>query len=301
MKEIEMTLTLERKALARKATEVDDLVELINKYKVFGIASLYKVRSRQLQELSKKFRPDVYMKVSKSGLIKRALKKSERFKIDILLNYLTGSDILIFTNLNPFKLTLLFDQSKIRMTAKAGDIALDDIMIPAGNTGMPPGPAISELHEAGIRTRIDSGSVWVLQDTVVAKKGEAISAKVASVLSKLGVKPLEVGLKMLAAYDNELILTSDQLVLDLDGTRAEIEEAVGIAKNLAVNIFYPTTETIRLILQNTHSRAKNVAIKANYATPEVIGELIGKAGTNMMSLVATLAKINKDVIPPGLG
>ncbi|MDQ1280950.1 MAG: large subunit ribosomal protein [Thermoproteota archaeon] len=293
-----MTLTLERKALARKATEVDDLVELINKYNVFGIASLYKVRSRQLQELSKKFRPDVCMKVSKSGLIKRALKKSDRSKIDALLNYLTGSSILIFTNLNPFKLTLLFDQSKIRMTAKAGDIAPDDILISAGNTGMPPGPAISELHEAGLRTRIDSGSVWVLQDTIVAKKGEAISAKVASVLSKLGVKPLEVGLRMLAAYDNELILTSDQLVLDLDGTRTQIDEAFWTAMNLAVNIMYPTTETIRIILQSAQYRAKNVAIMANYATPEVIGELIAKASTNMRSLATTIAKINKDALPP---
>lgn len=296
-----MVLALERKALERKTREVDDLVALINKYNVFGIASLYKVRSRQLQELSKKFRPEVYMRVSKSGIIRRAVKKCERAKIEELIDHLTGSNILIFTNMNPFKLTLLLDRSKIKMKAKAGDIAPDDIMIPAGNTGMPPGPAISELHEAGIRTRIDSGSVWVLQDTVVAKKGEAVSPKVASVLSKLGVKPLEIGLKMMVAYDDKLVLTSDQLILDLDGTRVQIEDAYGTAMNFAVNLAYPTPETIKMILQSAHFKAKNVAINTSYPAAEVMTEIVGRANLNMLSLASKLAKINKDAVPPELG
>jgi len=296
-----MVLALKRGVIERKTREIDELVELINKYEALGVANLYKVRSKQLQELTKRFRPEVYMRVSKNVLIKRALKKCTRVNVEKLADYLTGSNILLFTDTNPFKLALLLDRSKIKMTAKAGDIAPNDIVIPAGNTGIPPGPAISELHEAGIRTRIDAGSVWVLQDTVVAKKGKVIPPKIASVLSKLGVKPLEVGLKMIVAYDDGLVLTSDQLTLNLDETRVQIEDAFRTAINLAVNSAYPTPETITAILQNAHYRAKNVAINSNYPAPEVVTEIISRAHLNMLSLVSKLVQINKDAVPPELG
>jgi large subunit ribosomal protein L10 len=296
-----MVLDLKSKALERKTKEVDQLVDLINKYKVFGIASLYKVRAKQLQELAKKFRSDVYMRVSKKEFIIRAIKKCGRVGIEKLENDLLGSNILIFTDMNPFKLTLLFDRNKIKTTAKAGDIAPDDIMISEGNTGMPPGPAISELHEAGIRTRINSGSVWVLQDTVVTKQGEPIPPKVASVLSKLGVKPLEVRLKMVVAYYDKLAITSEQLSLDLDEIQAQIEKAYRATVNLAVSLAYPTPETINLILQKAYFKAKNVAISSNYPAVEVMKEIIARANLNMLSLASKLAKINKDISSPSAG
>jgi large subunit ribosomal protein L10 len=63
-----------------------------------------------------------------------------------------------------------FEKNKTKMTAKAGDVAPNDIIVPAGNTGLPPGPAISELHDVGIRTKIDVGSVWIVNDATVVKK-----------------------------------------------------------------------------------------------------------------------------------
>ncbi len=205
-----MTSNPERATIAKKAQEAKELAELIDQYSTVLIASLHKVRAIQLQELSKKFRGDVKMKVAKSSTLQRALEASSKPTIKELEGASTGSNVLLLTNLNPFKLSIQLDRSKSKMAAKAGDIAPSDITIPAGNTGLPPGPAISELNEAGIRTRIESGSVYVLRDTVVAKKGEPIQPRVASVLTKLGVKPLEVGLNIKAAYDSGVFIKDDQ-------------------------------------------------------------------------------------------
>ena len=53
----------------------------------------------------------------------------------------------MFTNLNPFKLNLTFDKNKIFLPAKGGDIAPNELVIPAGNTGINPGPVLSEFKE----------------------------------------------------------------------------------------------------------------------------------------------------------
>ena len=222
-----MSATLERSSVRRKAKEVEELAEFIDKYDAVLLASLHKVRAMQLQEISKKFRDTVQMNVAKNNVLRRAFGASTKPRIASLEEAIAGSNILLLTNMNPFHLSILLDRTKVRMAAKAGDVAPDDIVIPAGNTGLPPGPAISELNEAGIRTRIESGSVYVLRDTVVVKRGDSISPRVASILSKLGIKPLEVGLSLKAAYHGGVLLKGEDLHIDLDAVRKQFEEAFG--------------------------------------------------------------------------
>ncbi len=199
--------------------------------------------------------------------------------------------------MNPFNLVLLLERSKIKMTAKTGDIAPDDIVVPAGNTALPPGPVISELHDVGVRTRIEGGSVWAIKETVIVKKGEIVTPKVASILPKLGIKSLEVGLKIMATYDDGLVLSSKQLALDLDETRGQFKEVFNQAFNLSLNILYPTNENICIILWRAGSKARNLAMNATYFTPEVMSQVIAKAYGNMLRVTLRLQQINKEAIP----
>jgi large subunit ribosomal protein L10 len=295
-----MTAILMKKTIQEKIRKTDELTNLFNKYTVFGLASLYKVRSRQLQEITKKLRSNVLMKVSKNFIVKKALKKCNKANADAIGKYLVGPNILIFTEMNPFKLSLLFEKSKVKTTAKAGDIAPYDLVIPAGNTGLPPGPAISELHEAGIRTRIQEGSVWVIRDTIVSEEGNVITPKIASVLSKMGVKPIEIRLTLEAAYDDGNIFTSDQLSLNLEETEAQIIDSMNRARNLAIKIAYPTHDTIFLIFQQAYFNAKNVALAIAYPTQELIIDLITNAYLKMLGLASQLSIMNKNAVPPEL-
>jgi len=292
-----MAQVLKQSTIKRKAQEVEELATLINDYGVVAIAGLYKVRASQIQELAKRFRSDILMKVAKKALTKRALEKSEKKNMKELAEHVVGSNILLFTKMNPFKLSLLLEKNKIRMTVKAGDIAPNDIIIPAGNTGLPPGPAISELQEVGVRTRIEAGSVWISRETVVAKKDEIIQPKVASVLSKLGIKPLEAGLKIVAAYDDGMILTAGRLTLDLDEVRRQLDEASNQAFNLSLTASYPTTETIAAILQRAHLGARSLAVNSAYLATEVVADVLARAHSHMASLAFQLGKINKDAVP----
>jgi len=279
-----------RQVITEKAEEVEELKDLILRHRVLGAASLQKVRAAQLQELRRKLENSAHLRVVKNTIMKRAIVQcKEKPELEKFEENLSGPNVFLFTDLNPFKLALLLQKSKVKTTARAGDIAANDVVVPAGNTGLPPGPIISQLGAVGLPTRIESGSVWITRDTVAVKKGEVIDARLAGVLSKLGVKSVEVGLTMKTAYDDGHIITQDQMQIDLEGTRRNIEEAQSSALNLSLKAAYPTPENIALLIQTVHHQAYTLALNANIPSPDTIADLIRKAHAEMLSLKSKIS------------
>jgi large subunit ribosomal protein L10 len=208
----------------------------------------------------------------------------ERPDLKKLEEHLQGSNLFMFTDLNPFKLALTLERGKVKTTAKSGDIAAFDVVVPAGNTGQPPGPIISQLNAVGLPTRIESGSVWINKDTLVVKKGEAINERLASMLSKLGIKPVETGLAMTVVFDEGLIIRQDQLKISVDGTKHDVENAYADAFALSLGISYPTEDSMVALLQVAHKEAYALALAAAIPTKETIEDLIRKANAEMLSL-----------------
>ena len=279
-----------QQVLEAKSTEVDAIKDILKEYKSIGIASLKKVRASQLQELKKSMAGKVYLRVLKNTLIKIAIDELNQEDLKKLEEYLEGSNVFLFTDLNPFKLALLLEHGKVKTTAKANDIAAMDVVIPASNTGQPPGPVISQLNAVGLPTRIESGSVWVSKDTLVVRKGEVINDRLAGVLSKLGIKAVELGISMRAVFDNGLIITGDQLKVDVAATRKSVESSNQEAFALALEIGYTTKDTIKPLLQRAHQRAVSLSVGAAIPTKETIADLIRKANSEMASLSGAVDK-----------
>jgi len=276
-----------RRTLLEKSKKVEEIKDLLTKYRALGIASLHKVRAQQLQEIRRKLEDIAYLKVYKNTLVERAFRElKDKPNLEKLKEYMQGSNLYIFTNHNPFKLSLLLEKSKVKVPARTGDIATEDIVVPAGNTGLPPGPVISQLNAVGIPTRIEGGSVWVSRDTVVAKKGEVINESLAAALSKLGLKPIELGLSLKAVYDDGVVLSEDDLKINLEDYRRNIGEAYAQSLNLAINSAYPTAETIAPIIQKAMFEARNLALNAELFLPEVLPDLLMKAHLEALALEA---------------
>jgi len=283
-----------RQSTLLKADEVKELTSFLSQYNALGIASLQKVRAAQLQKLKKKLEKSAYLRVVKNSLIKRAVSEAkDKVGIENLEEHLTGPNLFLFTNLNPFKLVILLEKSRVKAAARAGDLAAFDVIVPAGNTGLAPGPIISQFTAVGLRTRIESGSVWVSKDTLVVKKGEAISTQLASLLSKLGIKPVEVGLSLKVVYDDGLILTEEDLKVDLDEVRRSVEEAHQYAFNLALEAAYPLPENISFLLRRGQQEAYSLALNAGILSKDTVADLIRKANMEMLSLSEKLDEVEK--------
>jgi large subunit ribosomal protein L10 len=291
------------KKIQKWKTEVlDKFVLLTKKYNIIAVADLEKVRSFQIQEIRKKLRGRVEILVAKNTLVKKAaeLLEKERTNLTKFSEAITGSRVLLFTNMNPYELIILLNKNKVRLPAKAGDIASGEIVVPAGNTGLAPGPVISEFGEAKVPTKIESGSIWVVRDTVVARKGDTISPKLVAVLSKLGIKPMEAGLSLVQAYDAGLVLTSEDLAFDLEEFRKNIQQAAQEARGVAVEAGIVFPETAPLIIGKAHRQALALSIQADYPTKETIIDIVKNAYAEMAALSKRIETLDKAAAPTSL-
>ena len=289
---------LTRQVAVWKKEIYSDLQDLLRKYSVVAVADLQKVRSSQIQEIRKKLRGKAELIVAKNTILRKASEKlaSEKANVDKFADALAGSKVLIFTQMNPYELILFLNKNKVRVPAKGGDIATSDIMIPAGNTGLQPGPVISEFNEAKVQTRIEGGSIFVAKDTVVAKSGDVIPTKTASLLSKLGMKPMEAGLSLSYAYDNGLVLGPNDLNFDLDQMKTQFSSAARLAFGFAVeaNILLP--ETAPVIIAKAYRQAIAVCVEAGFFTKESTPRIIQKAYANMTALSSAISTVKPEAV-----
>lgn len=274
---------------AKKVEMLSKLEEYASNSSVIALAKLSKVRASQLMSLRKKLAGQVKFVVAKNTLAKIALKKLKN--IEEFLKLLEGQNLLIFTNMNPFKLNLILEQNKVNLPARAGDVATDPIIVPAGNTGLPPGPVLSEFKECGVPTRIESGSIWVARDTVVRQKGEVISLKLASLLTKLGIKPIRAGISIYAAYTDGIVLRGEDLKLDLEEYTKQIGVLHSQALALAVEAGFACKESLPFLIAKAICQSNAVALSAGYPADRSITEkIVGEAYLKASALLKELSK-----------
>lgn len=202
-------------------------------YPVVAVATLQNLPSRQYNAIKKKLRGKAVIDIARSTLLRRAIEDG-RPEVKELEKYFQGSTAIVLTKENPFQLfqTLKASQSKVK--AKPGQIAPSDIVVPKGETNLPPGPVLTELKAAGIVAKIMGPKVVIDRDSTVAKKGEVIKPEVAAIMAKLGVEPMSVGLEVLAAFENGTVYTKEILDIDTDAFRDQLVACHQQAVNLAV-------------------------------------------------------------------
>jgi large subunit ribosomal protein L10 len=266
-----------REPSAEKVAMVERIAKLAKQYPVLAVTRLSKVRSAQLMAVRKVLRGNAEIIVVKNQLAVLGLKRAGLKNADELLKNLYGQNALIFSKQDPFKLFLLLEKNRVNLAARAGDVAPSNIVVPAGNTGQQAGPVLSEFREAGIKTKIEAGSVQVVEDSIVAKPGTVISPKLASLLSRLGIKPIRAGLAIALAYENGLIYGAEAVAIDLDKYRASLLEGFASAKGLAIYIGYVTKETAPEIIAKAYREALALAVEAGEVTPESAPVILGKA------------------------
>ena len=259
-----------------KKEEVNELKSLIDKYDVIGIVDLLNIPAKQLQEMRKSLHNKAVIRMSKKNLIDLALEDCNASKNNIvdLSEHMEGQVAVIATEMNPFKLYKILEDSKTSAPAKPG---------------FEPGPFLGELQQVGIPAKIDKGKIVVSKETVLVEAGEEVSAAVASTLSRMDINPMEVGIDLRAVYEEEAIYTSEVLAIDEEQTLADVQNAFRNAFNLSVNAAIPTEETISTIITLAYTRAINVGVDAAIMTSETSEPIIGLAQAKMLALASEVS------------
>jgi len=279
-----------------KKDEVKNLKNLIEKYPVVGMANLSDIPAPQLQKMRQSLRGNAELKMSRKTLMDLALNESKKTKVEILVEHMEGQPALIFTDMNPFKLYKILESSKTPAPARAGSIATSNIVVPKGETGFMPGPILGELQRIGIPAKIEKGKIVITEDKTIVAEGEEIPKDVASMLTRLEIYPLEVGINLRAAYEDKTIYTSDILFIDDDKTLSDIENAYSRAFNLSVNgMVYNKISTPALITKAA-GQSLNLALNAEILTSKTTTTLLAKAYSQMLFLASEASANNAEAV-----
>jgi len=261
----------------RKAQMYQQLQELPKKYKVLALIKMYKVRSTQILPLRKILKDDVEFVSIKDKVAQKALEKLDVPGIKDIVGELSGQCMFMFTNMSPFKLNVLLAKNKIMMMARGGDVASLDVVVPAKNTGIAPGPMLTEFKEAGIPTKIDQGTIWIAKDTTPVLKGEVINEKLASILGKLDIKPVEAGILLYVALEDGVKYVEAEMVIDVEKIRGEFAQAHQEAVSLSIAAAYITPDNISQILSKAAQSARSVSVESGFMTDETKEQILQKA------------------------
>ncbi len=264
---------------------VQQLVQDIESHPIVGVLNLQNLPAQQLQTMRSTLKTKgIKMSMTRKKLLYLALSQSKKKNVDQLSAKIKGMPALIFTKENPFALNSLIVKSKSEAPAKAGQTAPKDIVVKAGPTSFAPGPIISELAAVGIKTKVNAGKLEIIQDALVAKEGDVISSKLAETLKRLDIKPMEVGLNLVAVWEDGLVFDSKQLHIDEKEYAQNITQAATWAMNLAVEAAYPTSETTELLLQKAFREAKAVGVEYVIVNKETGDEIIARSERQALSL-----------------
>ncbi len=275
-----------------KVEAVTELVDALTEHQTIGVVSIEGIPASQLQKMRAGMRADVTMIVSKSTLLNIALKeatKKGRKGLDGLAGAITGACALVVSDRNPFRLYKLMESTKAPAAAKGGEVAPSDITIKGGDTNFKPGPIVRDLQKVGIPAAIDKGKVVIRKDATIVKKGDVISKDVAQVLPKLDILPLIVGLDLMAAFEDGVVYRPEVLRVDEVAVRAQFGRGAVSAFNLAMELGYTTSYTIRPLLLKARTHALALGVEAGVVNEETAAPIIQKSHYKALALAMRLS------------
>jgi large subunit ribosomal protein L10 len=280
-----------------KIKEVEKLTSTINDSEMIGLVNVEGVGAKQLQGIRDSLRGSAVLKMARNTLMIRALENSKKKGIKDLIDFVSGPVAFIFSDQDPFVLSKFLGENKAAAPAKGGQTSPKDIVVPAMNTGVAPGPFISELAGLKIPSRVKGGTIHITEDTVAVEAGDVISNAMAMMLSRLGIEPMELQLKLIAAYTDGAVLTADSFDIDLESLFNQVLLGHQYAVNLSVNTGIPTAETMPLIIAKANMEAKSLALNIGFFVPEMVNEFLAKANSESLALAMAAAAKDPEAIP----
>lgn len=264
-----------KKAVKKKIEQIEKTTAEMKNYKTVALLDLRKLPDALFQSLRRKIREDGgKVAVFKKPVTSRVLSSNKKLAKHV--SECTKPVALILTNSSPYELNQFFKQQKKKRAAKVGDVATADIVIPEGETDLPPGPALSELKAGGVNVQIKGGKIVVAKESTIANAGDKLKEMKVKALQSLGVKPFEVRASLVFGFDGEYVYPKE--LLDMGETiDADLSESLSQAMNISINAGYPSEQNIDTLLGEAWMQSMNFALNADLYSSTSIEQLLSSA------------------------
>jgi len=230
------------------------------------------VGSKQMQEVRIKLRGKATILMGKNTMIRTCLRNhmtvNEELGLDKLLTAINGNIGFIFCHGDMDEIRKTVTENKVPAGAKAGVIAPIDVKLPAGPTGLDPSQT-NFFQTLNIPTKIVKGTIELTTEQTVCQAGKKITASQAVLLTKMGIKPFEYGMKVMSVYDNGAVF--EAAVLDITDEIVMTQFCASM-KNIAAlsrEIGIPTEASLPHMVANSLKNLASLCSEIDFTFPEI--------------------------------
>jgi len=253
-------------ARSKKIAYFAHLEECLNKYARAFIVDADFVGSKQISDIRIALRGKAEMIFGKNTMIRRCIRNltedGSHPEWASIVPIMRGNLGFIFTNGELDDIQAIINEYRKPAAAKAGVIAPCDCAIPKGPTGLDPAQT-SFFQALNIATKINKGSIEIINDTKVIVEGNKVGSSEAALLQKLGVKPFMYGRSVRFVYENGVFDPSVLKIKDSD-LMAMWGTAMGNVAALSLGTGYLTEASLGHLIVNAVKNLTCVALEADY-------------------------------------
>jgi len=253
---------------AKKQEYFARLQRLLDEYNQILICGADNVGSSHMQNIRKSLRGKATLLMGKNTMIRKVIRGyiAKNPAYEALLPVVRGNVGFVFVkdDLNAVRAEL--QRNRVGAPAKAGGIAPNDVIVPAGPTGMEP-TQTSFLQALNIASKINKGQVEILNDVHLIKTGDRVGNSEAALLTKLSIRPFSYGLQVLHVYDNGNVY--DPSILDITDAILLEKFRAGIANiaSIGLEIGYPTIASLPHSVINGYKNLLAIGVETDYSFP----------------------------------
>jgi len=275
---------------ARKQSYFGKLIDLLNKYNQILIVSADNVGSNHMQSIRRTLRGKAEILMGKNTMIRKAIKGhlEKNPGLETLLSWVRGNIGFVFTSDDLKGIRDEISNNKLCAPARVGSLAPCDVFLPAGNTSLDPSQT-NFMQALNIATRINKGTIEIINQVHLIKKGEKVGSSEATLLQKLDIKPFFYGLLPLKVFKEGSVF--EPSVLDISDQDVLTKFSFGVkqlaALSLQINVpsaaavphyfasAYKTLLAISLATDYTFKQSEK--IKALLSDPEAMAAAMAAA------------------------
>jgi len=256
------------KRRARKERYASKLRKFLHEFKNALICTVDFVGSNQMQQIRQALRGKGEILMGKNTVIRKIVREEAQSnpKLAAMLPLIQGNIGFCWTNGSLADARKLIQANKVPAAAKVGNYAPEEVVIPAGPTGLDPGQT-AFFQALNISTKIARGSIEILNKVLLVKKGERVNSSHVGLLAKLDLKPFSYGIEVVHAYENGSVYKAEILDLSQDDLFDKWLRGVRHVAALSLAIGHPTAASIPHSISNAVRKLIAISLEIDYTFP----------------------------------
>jgi len=255
----------------KKAEYIERLVSYLETYPKILVVSCDNIGSAHMQKIRKSLRGRALILMGKNTLVRRAIRLNahRNEKWNAILPLIVGNVGLVFTKEdNLSDICAAVQKLRVPAAAKPGVFAPKDVFVPKGMTGLEP-TKTSFLQALNINTKINRGSIEILNDIHLIKKGDRVGSSEAALLQMLDVKPFEYGLVAENVYDDGSVYGPYILSLKESDILAKFSAGVANVASLSLGLGIATLPALPHVILGGYQNLAAIALEIGYDFEQV--------------------------------